>query len=128
MQMQQNPTNNPNLGMSGGRGKSSTGLDENVAGALCYLGWWVTGLIFLMVEKQSKFVKFHAVQSLITFGCISALSFVFGRFFFLGLWFLSNLIWLLGIVLWILLMYQAYSGKRFKLPIVGNIAEKHAYK
>ena len=44
--------------------KSSTGLDENVAGVLCYLFWWVSGLIFAVLETRSNFVRFHALQSI----------------------------------------------------------------
>ena len=54
-------------------GKSSTGLDENVAGLLCYVATWITGIIFFVIEKDSKFVKFHAMQSIITFAAINVL-------------------------------------------------------
>ncbi len=49
-------------------GKSSTGLDENVAGLLCYVLGWVSGLVFFLIEKESKFVKYHAMQSIVVFG------------------------------------------------------------
>ena len=54
--------------------KSSTGLEENVAGLLTYLGFWVTGLIFFLIEKDSKLIKFHSMQSIITFGGLMILS------------------------------------------------------
>jgi len=49
---------------------SSTGLKPNVAGLLCYLGVWVTGIIFLIIERKNKLVRFHAMQSLVTFGIL----------------------------------------------------------
>lgn len=95
--------------------KSSTGLEENVAGLLCYLVTWLSGLVFFLIEKDSKFVKFHAMQSIITFGACAILSFIP-----IVQWF----IWLLALVLWILLMVKAYKGEKFKLPVIGDLAEK----
>ena len=51
--------------------KTSTGLTENVAGLLCYILGWITGIIFLILEPDNKFVRFHAIQSIIVFGIIS---------------------------------------------------------
>ena len=48
--------------------KTSTGLEDNIAGLLCYVAGWVSGLIFLLIETENKFVRFHAVQSIIVFG------------------------------------------------------------
>jgi uncharacterized membrane protein len=112
-------------------GKSSTGLDENVAGLLCYLGAWVTGIIFMVIEKSSKFVKFHAWQSLITFAAINILMIIcsiLGFIPYIGWIFgiVSWLLWILYIVLWIIGMIKAYQGKMFKWPVVGDIAEKQA--
>jgi hypothetical protein len=59
-------------------GKSSTGLDENIAGLLCYVAGWVTGIIFLVIEKDSKTVKFHAWQSIFTFGGLTIISIALG--------------------------------------------------
>ena len=104
---------------------SSTGLDENVAGLLCYLVGWVTGLIFFLIEKNNKFVRFHALQSMITFGVLTAL-FMFGGFIpFLG-WMLYPILGLVQLILWVLLMVKAYQGEKFKLPVIGDIAEKNA--
>jgi uncharacterized membrane protein len=106
------------------RGKASTGLKPNVAGFLCYLLFWVTGLEFLFVEKKDKFVRFHAIQSIVTFG---ALTVAFALVFIpiIG-WIFGWLNVILIPVLWILLMIKAYQGKRIKIPIAGDIAEKHA--
>ena len=95
--------------------KSSTGMEENVAGLLCYLVGWVSGLVFFLIEKDSKFVKFHAMQSIITFGACAILSFIP---------IVQWVIWVLALVLWIILMIKAYNGEKFKLPVIGELAEK----
>jgi uncharacterized membrane protein len=110
--------------------KSSTGMDENVAGLLCYVAGWITGIIFLVLEKDSKFVKFHALQSIVVFGALSVVSIILGtlgQIPFIGWLFvvLSSLIGLLGFILWIILMVKAYQHQLFKLPIAGDIAEKN---
>jgi len=114
-----------------------TGLAENVAGLLCYVLWWLTGLIFILIDKRS-FVRFHAAQSLLTFGAIIVAYIVLGILgaaaTFAG-WLVALvgiLMWgVLGLgsfILWIVLMIKAYQGQRFKLPFVGDIAEKIAAK
>ena len=106
-------------------GESSTGLKANVAGLLCYVGVWITGIIFLVLEKKSSFVRFHAAQSLVTFGLIGILNIflgtIFSRTWFLSS-FLNGLIGLGAFILWIVLMVKAYQGETYKLPIVGDIA------
>jgi len=94
--------------------QSSTGLDENVAGFFCYLLGFVTGIVFLVVEKKSSFVKFHARQSTITFLIILALSWIPV---------IGFLFWILGIFLWLLLMIKTLQGQKYLLPIVGKMAE-----
>lgn len=105
--------------------KSSTGLEENVAGLLCYVLGWVTGLVFFLIEKDSKFVRFHAMQSLIVFGVLCIAIIVVGWIPIIG-WGISGLISLLALVLWIILMIKAYQGEKFKLPWAGDLAEKQA--
>ena len=105
--------------------KSSTGMDENVAGLLCYLLGWVTGLIFFLIEKDSKFVRYHAIQSMVVFGFIFVVSMILQYIPFIGP-ILAGLIGLLGIILWIILMVNAYQGKKLKIAGAGSIAEKHA--
>ncbi|HTY82455.1 MAG TPA: DUF4870 domain-containing protein [Dehalococcoidales bacterium] len=109
------------------KGKTSSGLDTNVAGLLCYVAWWLTGIIFLIIEKENKFVRFHAWQSIFTFGAISIIQIILSFIPVIG-WILGIIIWILSVILWIVCMMQAYQGKSFKLPIVGNIAEKQAGK
>ena len=103
--------------------KTSTGMQENVAGLLCYVLGWITGLIFFLIEKENKFVRFHAMQSLLTFGALMVLYIVLTFIPVVG-WMLVPLLGLAQLVLWILLMVKAYQGEMFKLPIVGDIAEK----
>jgi uncharacterized membrane protein len=101
--------------------KTSTGLQENVAGFLCYLGWWITGIIFLFIEKENKTIRFHAIQSI----CVLGFFWVLWAIFF---WvpFLNFVIWAVGGILWIVLMVTAYQGKKVKMPWVGNFAEKRS--
>jgi uncharacterized membrane protein len=96
---------------------SSTGLDVAVAGMLAYVAGWLSGAFFLLVEKKSRFVRFHAWQSVLTFLP------VFVALWFLPLWFLF---WPVSVALWILLMYKAFHGERFRLPVVGDIADRRA--
>ena len=106
-------------------GKTSSGMQPNIAGALCYLAGFITGIVFFLSEKENKFVRFHAFQSIVVFGSFFVLSVVVSFFPFIG-WLFGRLIWLLSLILWLLLMYKAYQGKRFKLPIAGDIAEKNS--
>ena len=102
--------------------KSSTGLDENVAGFFCYLLGFITGIVFLLVEKKSNFVKFHAMQSTITFLGLFVISTVLGMIPIIGL--LAYPIWILSLILWLFLMIKALKGERYMLPIVGKMAEE----
>jgi len=109
--------------------KTSTGLEANVAGLLCYVAWWVSGLVFILIEKEDKFVRFHAMQSIVTFGTITAASIVLsilGLIPFIGVVFdiINWIIWLLGVALMIVMMVKAYQGTMYKLPWAGNLAEK----
>jgi uncharacterized membrane protein len=114
--------------------KTSLGLDENIEGALCYLIGWITGIIFYILEPKNKFVRFHAMQSIIVFLPLMVLAWLFGGFFGLfwwgpGLIFLawcSWILWLIFFILWLILMLKAFQGEKFKLPIVGDIAEKNS--
>lgn len=126
--------------------KSSTGLDENVASLLAYLFQFLGGLIFFLIEKDSRFVRFHAMQSMLLSGV-----FWVGM---IGLWILSFVLalivgqisGLLGSLVWVLMtllelvlavacligfvfcMIKAYQSQYFKLPVLGNFAEKFSQK
>jgi uncharacterized membrane protein len=105
--------------------KTSTGLDQNVAGLLCYAGAWVTGIIFLILEKENEFVRFHALQSIIVFGAITIVNFIFVYVPLIG----GIITWALGVlalIIWIIMMIKAYQGQMYKLPIAGDIAERNS--
>jgi len=123
--------------------KTSMNIEENMAGLLCYLVVWVTGIIFYLMEKKNKTVRFHALQSILTFlplsiigwivGWIGAPSISWGYGYSYSynpgipaLIYLSWIIWVITVILWLVLMIKAYQGEKFKLPIVGDIAEKRA--
>lgn len=126
--------------------KSSTGLDENIAALLSYIFGWVGGLVFFLIEKESRFVRFHAMQSIL----LSAVAIVVG----IVLWFLwfvlavgaslasetlgfivSAALGLLIFLFWlglfigvILCLVKAFQHQYFKLPVIGNFAEKFSAK
>ena len=104
------------------KGRSSTGLEENVAGFFCYILGFITGIVFLVVEKRSSFVRFHAMQSTITFLGLFVISMILGVIPILHL--LVYPIWILSLILWLILMVKALRGERYLLPIVGKMAEE----
>lgn len=103
--------------------KTSTGLEANIAGLLCYVLGWISGLVFILIEKENKFVRFHAMQSIIVFGILNIAGIILGWIPFVGL-FLWPLISVLGLILWIVLMVKAYQGIMYKLPWAGDLAER----
>lgn len=107
--------------------KGGLGLQPNIAGALAYFLGPVTGILFLLIEKQNKFVRFHAMQSTLTFGGIFVLNIVLGFIPLLG-WMAGTLLSLVSLVLWLFLMYQAFNNKEYELPVVGEIARKQVEK
>lgn len=108
---------------------SSTGLDPRLASVLAYSAWWVTGALFLLVERHDTTVRFHAAQAVVVFGAISALIAVSsaaalplvlvsasaGR----AALALSNALWLAGVGLWVLLAVKAWQGERWSVPGAG---------
>ena len=107
--------------------ESSTGLSANVAGLLCYVAGWITGIVFVVLEKKSIFVKFHAWQSIMTFGVLTVAYLILRWIPFVG-WILSIIIYILMAVLWIILIIQAGTGKMWKVPWAGDWAEKQISK
>lgn len=101
--------------------------NENLMGALTYLLGFITGIIFLLVEKQSRFVRFHAMQSTILFGGLFVVNIALGFIPLLG-WLAGLLLSLLGFVFWIILMWKAFQGEMYKVPYIGDIAEKQLTK
>jgi len=128
----QTPTGNPVPPSNPGAAQS--GLSENVAALLSYVLGWLTGLIFLLIDKR-PFVRFHAAQSLVTFGGLHIVRIILGAVFGFGWWayggwvnigvgaLLVGVVGLVSLVLWIVCMAKAYQGQRFKVPIAADIAE-----
>lgn len=110
---------------SSSNGLTSTGLESNIAGLLCYLFSIVTGIIFLILEKENRFVRFHAMQAVITFIFFAGISIVLGFIPVIG-WLISILLGPVGFLLSIFLMVQAYQGKKYKLPYIGDLAEQYS--
>lgn len=120
-----------------GQQSGGTGLAPNVASLLCYICAPITSIIFLLIEKENKDVKFHAWQGTLYGGTLIALNIVLNLLgFLLGhladflgalvLSFLLPVIWIGLFILWIVLLIKAYQGERWKLPILGDIAAQKA--
>lgn len=116
-----------------------SGISENTAALLSYVLGWLTGIIFYLIDRR-PYVRYHAAQSIVTFGGLHVLRAVIEVLFGVGWWWGGGwrggfgarwaggafILWALGIlslVLWIYCMIKAYQGERFKLPIAGDIAE-----
>lgn len=108
-------------------------MSPNVAAGLSYVLGWVTGLIFFLMEKQNRFVRFHAMQSILFSGGISVIGVVLNILVSIlpsalavALGCLWVLVCLAALVVWIILMVNAFQGKDFKLPVISEYAEKYA--
>ena len=112
---------------------AGAGMQENMAGALCYLAGFITGILFLVLEPYNKNrnIRFHAFQSIFLNVAVIALAIavpilsfipVFGWIIAAG----SIVIWLGVLVLWIVLMVRTYNGAKMVLPVIGPMAEKQA--
>lgn len=95
-----------------------------MAAALSYALGWITGIAFLLTERRDPFVRFHAMQSTIVFATLSVACVLLQSIPFLGLLLAVFIVIPLSAVLWLILMYKAYRGERFKLPFVGDIADQ----
>jgi uncharacterized membrane protein len=109
-------------------------MAENVAGFLCYILGWITGLIFYFIDKR-PYVRFHATQSIVVFGGLHILTFILGAFFGISLitggfagfsigLALYRILDVIALVLWILLMVKAHQGERYRVPFAADLAEK----
>ena len=115
---------------------SSRGIDHQLEVLLCYLAWWVTGLVFLFIEREDQDLRFHAAQSLVVFGTISIVFFLWGGATALVLFWVpqafqlfqavGNLLWLGTVVLWLYLLLKAYRGETWRIPVAGDLAVKIA--
>ena len=110
--------------MTGPTETSSTGIDRNLAAAMAYLAGFITGIVFLIVEKNSRFVRFHAMQSTVFFVGVLVLSVIINSLPILGPFLYAFLLFPAVLIIWLVLMFKAYSGEMFKLPLAGDFAEK----
>lgn len=105
--------------------RSSLGMDANLAATLSYVFGILSGLIVFLVEKQSRFVKFHAMQSILFSATLFVASLIAGMLPVIG-GVASLLLGLGGLIVWALLMIKAFQGATFKLPVLGDLAERNA--
>lgn len=111
--------------------KSVFGLEQNLAAALSYVFVFFSGFIVLILERENKFVRFNALQSIFWFLLLMIFSWVITLLTgipFLG-WFLGIIltpvrfaITIASIVSWIVLVYKSLQNEVFKLPIIGEVA------
>ena len=130
----------PQKRTAGRSSKTALGLSENIEAVIAYLLIWVSGIVIFVLEEENKFVRFHAMQSIIVFLPLTIISWIFGAisgplFWSIGtpfmggpLLLISQLIGVVIFVLWLLLMFKAYSGEMYELPIAGEIAKNQSLK
>jgi len=120
--------------------RSSTGLDANIAAALSYFFGLLSGAVFFAIETESRFVKFHAMQSMLV-SVAAIVLYIAYMIVWMVLWRLPFIGWIAGIFatlgwavlalgllgLWLFCMIKAFQGDRFKLPYVGEVAEKQVW-
>jgi uncharacterized membrane protein len=120
---------------TGSQAVQTAGMTDNVAGALCYVLGVITGILFLVLApyNQNKFVRFHAFQAIffhVAFIGVIIVETIIGVMLPWSLSMIASLlgfvVWLAGLVAWVLLLVKAYQGERFKLPVIGDLAEKQA--
>jgi uncharacterized membrane protein len=120
--------------MTGHPEQSSTGLQPRVAATLAYLAGPFSGVLLLVAESASSYVRFHAWQSVIGLGALGVLvgmllalafaSLIVSARVFYGLYLLTGILWLVWIGCWVACLVQAFQGRRWKLPIAGTYAER----
>ena len=99
--------------------KTATGLKPNVAASFSYLGFFVTGIVFYLVEKDNQFIRFHALQSTFAFLALLAIS----KIPIIG-WILWGPLFIAAIIIWLICIIKAWQGEEFLLPFVGQLAKK----
>jgi len=110
------------MGDAGPYETTSLGMRARTAGLLCYLFGWVTGLIFFLLERENRFVRFHAMQSLLFFGILSILEGICSYLPFFGA--IGAALGLVMFIGWIVMMVKAHRGEYYKLPLFGDLAER----
>jgi uncharacterized membrane protein len=98
-------------------------LEPNIAGLLCYVLGWISGIVFLILEQKNRFVRFHAIQSIIVFGSLNLAGTILSHVPLVG-GFFGAVIGILAFILWIVLMVTAYHNQFYKVPLAGDLAER----
>ena len=104
--------------------------NRNLVAALSYFLGFITGIVILLVEKDDKFIRFHAMQSSLVFGAIFVIDIILGAVIgavpILNLInsLFNTLVFIVALIVWIVSMLKAFQGQMFKWPVVGNFAEK----
>ena len=117
-------------------GSTSTGVDPRLSALLCYTAWWVSGLIFLIIEQQHRTVRFHAAQALVLFGGLSVL---IGLLSVMSVFMLMvsggafqaarvlvYVVWIAAVGIWLVLMYRTYNGETWRVPLASGLAARIA--
>jgi uncharacterized membrane protein len=112
---------------------SSTGIDARLAAVLCYSLWWVTGLLFLILERRDGAVRFHAAQSLVLFGgmsfilagvgALSAVALLVSNQVYQIVLATGNVVWIGAAVLWLVLVLKAWRGETWRVPLFATLAD-----
>jgi uncharacterized membrane protein len=112
---------------------STTGIDTRLAAILCYSLWWVTGLLFLILERRDRAVRFHAAQALVLFGCVSAIlaligvssavALVLSNPLYVVVQATANVLWVGAAVMWLVLVLKAARGETWRVPLVATLAD-----
>ena len=113
---------------------TSTGLTPRTAATLAYLSWWVSGFVFWVIEREDRFVRFHAAQALVAFGALSLLIAALLTLAAASLSFLpsaftvfltaAGVIWVAGLGLWLVSMWKAANGEAFRFPLAARWADR----
>ena len=115
-------------------GPTSTGVEPRLSAFLCYSAWWISGLIFLIIEQQHRAVRFHAAQSVVLFGGLSLLigmlsagsvgMLVVSAAAFQAARLLVYLVWIAAVAIWMLLMLKTFQGETWRVPFASDLAAR----
>jgi uncharacterized membrane protein len=119
-----------------GEGPTSTGVEPRLSALLCYTAWWVSGLVFLIVEQQNQVVRFHAAQSIVLFGGFSLLiglltavriaMLIVSAVAFSAATLLVYLVWIAAVGIWLVLMVRTFKGETWRVPFASDLADRIA--
>lgn len=117
-------------------GPTSTGVDARLSALLCYLAWWVSGVVFLVIEQEHRAVRFHAAQSIVLFGGLTAVivllsatsvaALFISPVIFQAAWMTSYLVWFVAVLLWLYVLLKTFRGETWRVPFAGDLAARLA--